>query len=82
MHKVIIPKKMTGTGCIQDIASDQYNKAFIFRKGEEYAVVMPDYYKEDYTTHENYEEAHEQWHFLGCEGYSGVRIINRKGEFV
>jgi len=48
----IIPQKMSGTGSIHDIASDQYDREIRFASGCKYAVVLAAYYGgKGYTTH-------------------------------
>ena len=52
MKKYTIPKKMSGTGTIHDIASDQYDRDIIFGPGCKFAVVLAAYYGgRGYTTH-------------------------------
>lgn len=46
-----IEQKMSGTGSIHDIASDQYDREIKFRTGTKYAVVLASYYGDHYTTH-------------------------------
>lgn len=51
MKKVIIPQKMSGTGSIHDIASQQ-DREIKFPKGSQFAVVLASYYGgKGYTTH-------------------------------
>lgn len=52
MKIVTIPKKMSGTGSIRDLASQHYNREIRFPKGAKYAVVLASYYGgRGYTTH-------------------------------
>lgn len=44
MKTVIIKKKMSNTGTIYDLESDQYDREIKFRKGTKYAVVFPAYF--------------------------------------
>lgn len=47
-----IPKKMSGTGSIHDIASDLYARDIVFGNGCRFAVVLASYYGgKGYTTH-------------------------------
>lgn len=47
-----IPQKMSGTGTINDIASDLYDRDIIFSTSCKYAVVLSSYYGgKGYTTH-------------------------------
>lgn len=49
-----IPQKMSGTGSIHDIASDQTDRKIEFRSGCKYAVVLASYYGgKGYTTHKS-----------------------------
>lgn len=52
MKKIIIPRKMSGTGSIHDIASEHYSREIKFPKGSKFAVVLASYYGgKGYTTH-------------------------------
>jgi hypothetical protein len=51
MKKLIIPSKMSNTGTIYDISSDQYDREIKFPKNSKFAVVLPAYYGDHYTTH-------------------------------
>lgn len=58
MHKYLIPKKMSNTGSIHDLASDQYDRVIKFPRGCYYAVVLASYYGgKGYTTHKTFEAA-------------------------
>lgn len=45
MKTLVIPKKMSNSGTIHDIASDQYDRTIDFRSGYHYAVVLASYYR-------------------------------------
>ena len=52
MATYTIPRKMSGTGSIHDIASDQIDRNIVFAPGCKYAVVLAAYYGgKGYTTH-------------------------------
>lgn len=52
MTSYMIEQKMSGTGSIHDIASDQYDREVVFGRGCRYAVVLASYYGgKGYTTH-------------------------------
>lgn len=52
MKTVIIPQKMSNTGSIHDIASENGDREIKFPKGAQYAIVFASYYGgRDYTTH-------------------------------
>ena len=81
-----IPKKMSGTGSIHDIASDLYDREIAGRG--QYAVVLASYYGgKGYTTHLTAEAAARQAEKISREGYSyeiidggGNRYSNYYGE--
>jgi hypothetical protein len=53
-----IPRKMSGTGSIHDIASDMFDRRIVFAPGCKYAVVLSSYYGgKGYTTHKTAEAA-------------------------
>lgn len=51
MKTLTIPQKMSNSGSIHDIASDQYDRVIRFRKPTRFAVVLASYYGDHYTTH-------------------------------
>lgn len=56
MKTYTIKQKMSGTGSIYDIASDQYDRDIVFPEGCQYAVVIASYYGgKGYTTHKTAE---------------------------
>ena len=58
MTTYTIPQKMSGTGTIHDIASDQFDRPIVFGFGCKYAVVLSSYYGgKGYTTHRTPEAA-------------------------
>lgn len=58
MTTYTIPQKMSGTGSIHDIASDQYDREIHFAPGCRFAVVLAAYYGgKGYTTHRTEEAA-------------------------
>lgn len=60
MKVLIIEKKMSGTGTIHDLESDQYDRVIKFPEGHKYAVVLADYYSGNYTTHKSETAAGKQ----------------------
>jgi hypothetical protein len=47
-----IPRKMSNSGSIHDIASEHYDREIVFAPGCKYAVVLASYYGGDeYTSH-------------------------------
>ena len=76
--KVVIKKKMSGTGSIHDLANEHRDRV-ISGRGE-YAVVLAAYYGgRGYTTHLTEEAAIRQSKQLAKQGYSH-RILNAEGE--
>ena len=58
MKTYTIEQKMSGTGTIHDLASDQFDREIVFAPGCEYAVVLAAYYGgKGYTTHKTAEAA-------------------------
>ena len=52
MSTYTIPQKMSGTGSIHDIASENFDREIVFAPGCTYAVVLASYYGgKGYTTH-------------------------------
>ena len=52
MSALTIPQKMSNSGSIHDIASDQFDRRIVFGKGCKYAVILASYYGgKGYTTH-------------------------------
>jgi len=58
-HTYTIPQKMSNSGTIHDIASDQFDREIVFAAGCEYAVVFASYYygRKGYSTHKTQESA-------------------------
>ena len=58
MKTLTIPKKMSNSGSVYDIASDLFDREIIFAPGCKYAVVISSYYGgKGYTTHRTPEAA-------------------------
>ena len=58
MKTYTITQKMSGTGSIHDVASDQFDRDIKFGKDATYAVVRAAYYGgKGYTTHKTAESA-------------------------
>ena len=58
MTTYTIQQKMSGTGSIHDIASDQYDREIRFGPDCQYAVVLASYYGgKGYTTHSSADAA-------------------------
>ncbi len=56
MKILTINSKMSGTGTIHDLASDQYDRVIKFKKGEKFCVILPAYFG-DWSTNCRSEEA-------------------------
>ncbi len=79
MKTYTIPQKMSGTGSIHDIASDQFPREIRFRSGCRYAVVLASYYGGNtYTTHMTKNSAVRRTHRLGDYAMS---IIDSDGHY-
>ena len=46
-----IPRKMSNTGSIHDLASEHYDRVIMFPRGCKYAVVLSGFYGSNYTVH-------------------------------
>lgn len=58
MTTYTIPQKSSGTGNINDISSDQFDRDIIFASGCKFAVVLASYYGgKGYTTHKTADAA-------------------------
>jgi len=67
MKTYTIEQRMSGTGSIHDIASDQYDRIIKFPEGSKYAVVTAAYYGgKGYTTHRTTEATIEQSNRSDC----------------
>jgi hypothetical protein len=79
MTTYTIEKKMSGTGTIYDIASDQVDREIVFAAGCKYAVVLASYYSgKGYTTHKTADAAIKQSRKLDRENYAHA-IIDANG---
>lgn len=66
MTTLTIPKKMSGTGSIHDLASEHFDRDIKFGKDCKYAVVTASYYGgKGYTTHKTAEAAIKASRALG-----------------
>ena len=69
MSALTIPQKMSNSGSIHDIASDQFDRRIVFGKGCKYAVILASYYGgKGYTTHKT--EAAAVRAYRATKGYS------------
>ena len=80
MRALTIPQKMSNSGSIHDIASDQFDRCIVFGKDCKYAVILASYYGgKGYTTHRTLNaaiKAHDK-----LRGYSRV-ILTLDGDEV
>ena len=76
MTTYTIERKPSNSGTIYDLASDMYDRDIRFRAGTKYAVVLPAYYGDSYTTHRTAESAIRQKTL--CK-YQGPVIIDADG---
>ena len=69
MSALTIPQKMSNSGSIHDIASDQFDRRIVFGTGCKYAVILASYYGgKGYTTHRT--EAATIKAYRATKGYS------------
>ena len=79
--QITIPKKMSGTGNIYNIASDQCNIVIDMGNRYQYAVVAPVYYNIKPTRHTNLKLALDQAKRLYTKGYKNIFLIDRNGNY-
>ena len=82
MTMIIIDQKMSGTGSIQDLASDQYSIEINMGDQYQYAVLLPSYFKTDSTRHKSAHAAVDQYNALKNRGYDYVAVLDRQGNEV
>ena len=83
MKSYTIEQKMSGTGSIHDIASEQFDRVIEFRGAAKYAVVLAAYYGgKGYTTQATEESACRQAHKLSKQGYIYKIIAADGSEYV
>ena len=71
----VIARKMSGTGTIYDIQSDQFAREIRFGNGCQYAVVLASYYGgKGYTTHRTADAAIRQSRKLDHQNWSHAII--------
>ena len=88
MKSYTIEQKMSNSGSIHDIASDQFDRVIEFRGAAKYAVVLASYYGgKGYTAHATEESACRQAHKLSKQEYSytiidadGVEYVSNGGQ--
>jgi hypothetical protein len=68
--KIVIPQKMSGTGSIHDVNSDQFDIEIALRNGCKFAVGVAAYYNVDWTTHKTMETARRRASALSALGYT------------
>ena len=79
MKKYTIKQKMSNSGSIRDIESDQFDRVIEFRGASKYAVVLASYYGgRGYTTHATEESTCQQAHKLSKQDCC-FRIIDADG---
>ena len=77
MNALTIPQKMSNSGSIHDIASDQFDRRIVFGKGCKYAVILASYYGgKGYTTHRTEDAAVKA--YRATKGYSRC-VLNAQG---
>ena len=79
MTTLTIPQKMSNTGSIYDLASDNY--AIVINLGKQYAYAVggPSYYNLGWTRHKTESAAIRQAAKLQKSGYNGIRVIDVHG---
>ena len=77
MIALTIPQKMSNSGSIHDIASDQFDRRIVFGTGCKYAVILASYYGgKGYTTHRTGAAAVKA--YRATKGYSRC-VLNAQG---
>ena len=70
-----IEEKMSGTGNIHDLASEQCDREIRFRAGTKYAVVLAAFFGDHYTTHKTARTAAR----MSNKTYYSHKIIDADG---
>lgn len=78
MRQIIIDQKMSGTGSIHDLAS-QNEDIVIDMERYSFAVVGPDYYNLKASRHQSESAAIKAAKKLSAEGYEGVKVLGVDG---
>lgn len=76
---IVLARKMSGTGTIHDLESDQYDITITMGQRYRYAVGGPAYYKFDWTRHMTEEAALKRYATLKRQGYEGIVILDADG---
>jgi hypothetical protein len=76
---ITLPQKMSGTGNIYDLESDQYDITINMGERYVYAVGGPDYYGIRWTRHATEDAALKRYSQLKRQGYSGIVILDADG---
>ena len=80
--KITIEQKMSNTGSIYDLESDQFDRVIDLGDRYRYAVVMPSYYGGRATRHTTLDLASAEARSLSNGGYANVCILDRYGDIV
>lgn len=78
--QITIPAKMSNTGNIYDIASDNYDIVISMGEHFQYAVCLPSYYNTPATRHRTEQAAIAQYKKLVRDEYLGAVILDRDGD--
>jgi hypothetical protein len=79
-HNLLFPKKMSNTGNIYEINSEQYDTEISLGKTYQYVVAAPAYYNIRTSRHKHADSALRRYKKL--QDYSGVIIFDRDGQEV
>jgi hypothetical protein len=79
MTYITIEQKMSNTGSIYDIASDNYDRIIKMGNTFKFAVVLPSYYGDVSSRHKTVFTAIAKVKQLSRDGYQGATILDRAG---
>ena len=77
-NQLVIARKMSGTGSVYDLASDQFDRVVALHKRTQYVVVLPAFYSAAPTLHNTFGGALGAVKKLVRQGYAPT-VIDRNG---
>lgn len=77
---IVLERKMSGTGTIRDLESDQHDITIVMGTRYLYAVGGPSYYNLGWTRHTTEGAALKRYAALKLQGYGGIVILDADGD--
>jgi hypothetical protein len=78
-NQLVITRKMSGTGSVHDLASDQYDRVVLLNKRTQNIVILPAFYNAAPTLHNTFNGALREVKKLVRQGYAPT-VIDRAGD--